>query len=408
MSGVMILGVNIRNFDVFEDAAIGLMMEDSYKYAGCPAGQQGIRLMNLNALIGRNNTGKSSFIRALSFVKRCILTDAGTASISDGRPGFSNLLMDRKSPAQFRLFFRIRDQKTGRSAFLQYEISVGMNSTGSPFILREAVLESVRSAKDEGKAEIREILVNSQDQRIVTDDKVTALGIYGRIAAGEYKEIRQLYEEISGWFFCAFSAQDSSDYYSSGNAPGAHRHLNSDGSNVGNVLEYIKSMGEDGYNSLMNDIKSRIPEMKKKRSLPVNLEGSPEKLFKYLLLLRDPKPRTTIFIETPDRDLYHDMVDVLADEMRDFTLSHPYSQIIFSTHNPYIIETMSPREIWVFSRGFNEETDEDDNVSVSCAGEDPVVTALFEEGVGMGAIWYGGHLDQGSSEYDDEGVSNAH
>ena len=103
------------------------------------------------------------------------------------------------------------------------------------------------------------------------------------------------------------------------------------------------------------------------------------------------------------------MVDVLADEMRDFTLLNPYSQIIFSTHNPYIVETMSPKEIWVFSRDYDEETEEEaEDVKISCAGSDPVVTALFEQGVGMGAIWYGGHLDQGSSEYDEEGVNNAH
>jgi hypothetical protein len=94
--------------------------------------------------------------------------------------------------------------------------------------------------------------------------------------------------------------------------------------------------------------------------------------------------------------------------MREFTFRHPYSQIIFSTHNPYIVETMSPKEIWVFSRDYNEETDEEDNVKVRCAGSDPVVMALTEQGVGMGAIWYGGHLDQGSSEYDDEGMNNAY
>ena len=131
--------------------------------------------------------------------------------------------------------------------------------------------------------------------------------------------------------------------------------------------------------------------MKKKKRLPENLSKSPDKLFLYLLLLHDRDPHSTIFIETPDKDLYHDMVDVLADEMRQFTIDHPYSQIIFSTHNPYIVETMNPKEIWVFSRDFGSE--EDDSVNIRCAGADKVVEALFKQGVGMGAIWYGGHLD---------------
>ena len=403
----MILGVNIRNFDVFEDDAIGLLIEDSAQYIGTDTADRGIRLRNLNALIGRNNTGKSAFIRALSFVKRCILTDVGKASTSDNRPGFMNLLLDKSKPAEFRLFFRIKDQETRKSDFIQYELKISATSMGSPSIDEEKVLMSVRT--EDGKTEIREIFENSADARLVSDERVTALSLLGRLN-GSDAPIKQVFDEINAWFFCAFSAEESSDYFTAGNAPGGHKHLNSEGSNMGNVLDYLKAQDPDKYEKLIDEINAKIPTLhKKKKNLPQNLQGSPEKLFKYLLLLRDPEPKSTIFIETPDRDLYHDMVDVLADDMREFTLQHPYSQIIFSTHNPYIVESMSPKEIWVFSRNFDEETDEEkDDVKIRCAGDDPVVMALFEQGVGMGAIWYGGHLDQGSSEYDEEGVNNAH
>lgn len=403
----MILGVNIRNFDVFDDDTIGLMIEDSAQYAGKSLSENGIRLRNLNALIGRNNTGKSAFIRALSFVKRCILSDVGKASTTDNRPGFMNLLIDTEKPAEFRIFFKIQDEETSDSDYLQYELKIGASETGSPVIIDEKVIASEKTG--DGKIEIREIMENSEDARMVSDERVTALSLLGRLN-GSDTPIRQIFDEIYGWFFCAFSAEESSDYFSTGNAPGAHKHLNSEGSNIGNVLDYIKSLGDDIYDRLIDDINSKIPTLhKKKKNIPQNLQGSPEKLFKYLLMLRDPEPKTTIFIETPDRDLYHDMVDVLADEMRDFTLLNPYSQIIFSTHNPYIVETMSPKEIWVFSRDYDEETEEESpDVKITCAGADPVVTALFEQGVGMGAIWYGGHLDRGSSEYDEEGVNNAH
>lgn len=401
----MILGVNIKNFDVFTDDTIGLMIEDSAQYAGAAPGERGIRMRNLNALIGRNNTGKSAFIRALSFVKRCIITDAAKASTTDHRPGFMNLLVDKQKPAFFSIFFRIMDPGTKKSDFLQYELTVGATDMGSPYIENERVLASVRG--EDGKIQIKDVFTNSSEARLVNDERITALSVLGRLN-GSDDPIKLLMDEINGWFFCAFSAEQSSDYFQSGNAPGGHKHLNSEGSNVGNVLDYIKSLGDGIYDDLMDEINSKIPTMrKKKKHLPTNLQGSPDKLFKYLLLLRDPEPKSTIFIETPDRDLYHDMVDVLADDMREFTLRHPYSQIIFSTHNPYIVETMSPKEIWVFSRD-DEEDYEKADVKITCAGSDPVVMALTEQGVGMGAIWYGGHLDQGSSEYDDEGMNNAH
>ena len=71
----MILGVNLKNFDVFTDDTIGLLIEDSAQYVGTAPGERGIRMRNLNALIGRNNTGKSAFIRALSFVYYHLLSD---------------------------------------------------------------------------------------------------------------------------------------------------------------------------------------------------------------------------------------------------------------------------------------------------------------------------------------------
>jgi predicted ATPase len=220
------------------------------------------------------------------------------------------------------------------------------------------------------------------------DEHLTALSLYGKLT--KYKIFVELLKEIRGWFFCSFSSEEQSSYFNDGGAPGGHKHLNSMGSNVGNVLEYMKMKDEAGYEKTVSEIKAKIPTMKHKKSLPEVLKESPDKLFLYLLLLRDGAPRSTIFIETPDKDLYHDMVDILADEMRSYTLKNPYCQIIFSTHNPYIIETLSPKEVWIFERSFEKDNGD---VTIRCAGDDPLVCEMFKQGVGMGAIWYAGHLD---------------
>ncbi|MBO4407759.1 MAG: hypothetical protein J5786_00625, partial [Clostridiales bacterium] len=204
-----------------------------------------------------------------------------------------------------------------------------------------------------------------------------------------------LYREISRWFFCKFSSDENDRYFTDGNAPGGHRHLNSHGTNMLNVLQYIRQTDEVYYEHIMDEINDKMPMMKKKKNLPQALTSSPDKLFLYMLLLRDRDPHSTIFIETPDKDLYHDMVDVLSDDMRDFSIKNKYCQIVFSTHNPYIVESMNPKEIWVFSRTFDKE---EGDVKISCAGEDRLVSEMFEQGVGMGAIWYGGHLDADDPE----------
>ena len=389
----MICGINIVNFDVFDNDLVGVL-------AGCESAEMNpeYRMRGLNALIGRNNTGKSSFINAMSFLKDTVTDNVADASITRGRPGFYKLLIDKESPAEFKVFFKVRNQETKESLYLQYQLKIEAGVFKSPQIAEERLCRSIMDP--DGSRRMENIMKFEDGKGVVmgqkasiNDHHMTALGVYGNIS--EYEEISLIYSEISRWFFCKFSSDEhgtaqNPNYFVDGNAPGGHKHLNSHGTNLDNVLEYLENSDPEYYAKCINDIQAQIPVMKKKKNLPEALTESPDKLFMYLLMLRDPEPKSTIFIEAPDKDLYHDMVDVLSDEMRDYTMKNHYCPIVFSTHNPYIIETLSPKEIWIFERTFEKD---DGDVSIRCAGEDPLVMEMFHQGVGMGAIWYGGHLD---------------
>ena len=396
----MILGVEIENFDVFDKDLAGILIEESIQIAKDKDQAVHNRLRNLDALVGRNSTGKTSFMGCLSFLQDVIIEGCAEASLSKGRPGFANMSPDISNPSVFRVFFKIEDSETHKPKYIQYEIGIATNIYKSPYICFEKVLTTVEDGNEiriVTMLDIREgsgtIVYSSPSEEktgevFLDDEHLTALSLYGKLT--KYKIFVELMKEIRGWFFCSFSSEEQSTYFHDGGAPGGHKHLNSTGSNVGNVLEYMKMKDEAAYEQIVSEIKSKIPTMKHKKSLPEVLKESPDKLFLYLLLLRDGAPRSTIFIETPDKDLYHDMVDILADEMRAYTLKNPYCQIIFSTHNPYIIETLSPKEVWIFERTFEKENGD---VTIRCAGDDPLVTEMFRQGVGMGAIWYAGHLD---------------
>lgn len=391
----MILGIEIENFDVFDKDKAGILIDDYLSEGGSSSDP----FRGLNALIGRNNTGKTSFMGCMAFLRDTITQGCAVASISYGRPGFANMTPDISRPSVFRIFFKLEDKKLGKPKFIQYELSIVTSRFKSPIIDSEKVIivTEVDGAKKpltildvkQGQGTIVNLEDGSSGNEIgVEDEHLTALSLYGKLTG--YRDFVLLYKEIYHWFFCSFSSEEQSSYFYEGGAPGGHKHLNSTGSNVGNVLEYIRMDNEEEYERIVNEIKDKIPAMKKKKNLPQALKESPDKLFLYLLLLRDSKPRSTIFIETPDKDLYHDMVDVLSDEMREYTMKNRYCQIIFSTHNPYIIETLSPKEIWIFERSFEKDNGD---VNIRCAGADPLVMELFHQGIGMGAIWYGGHLD---------------
>ena len=398
----MILGIELLNFDVFDDDKAGILIDDYI--ASKETGSTVNALRGLNAFIGRNNTGKTSFMGCMAFLKDTVTQGCAVASIIYGRPGFANMTPDITKPSVFKVFFKLEDKESGKAKLIQYELSIVTSKFKSPVISSEKVMLVVNDDgvikpvtildMKEGLGSIINFVDGDKKAEVgVEDEHLTALSLYGKITG--YKDFVLLYKEISHWFFCSFSSEEQSSYYYEGGAPGGHKHLNSTGSNVGNVLEYIKMENEEKYERIVGEIKDKIPAMKHKKNLPQALKESPNKLFLYLLLLRDSKPRSTIFIETPDKDLYHDMVDVLSDEMREYTMKNHYCQIMFSTHNPYIIETLSPKEIWIFERTFKKD---EGDVSIRCAGEDPLVMEMFHQGIGMGAIWYGGHLDAKSED----------
>lgn len=403
----MILGVEIENFDVFDKDLAGILIEEGVSIVKEKAsGNTSVkhnRLRNLDALVGRNNTGKTSFMGCLSFLQDVITDGCAEASITKGRPGFANMCPDISNPSVFRVFFKLEDSITHKPKFVQYEIGIRANEYKSPYICFEKAMITVGEGMEikidtileinEGKGTISfpGAAEGETGDVVIDDEHLPAISLYGKLS--RYTNFVELFREIRSWFFCSFSSEEQSSYFNDGNAPGGHKHLNSMGSNVGNVLEYMKMRDEAEYERIVSEIKANIPSMKHKKNLPEVLRESPDKLFLYLLLLRDGAPRSTIFIETPDKDLYHDMVDVLADEMRAYTLKNSYCQIIFSTHNPYIIETLSPKEVWIFERTFEKESGD---VNIRCAGDDPLVCEMFKQGVGMGAIWYAGHLDSDS------------
>lgn len=400
----MLLGVRIKNFDIFDDDSCGILLQDfleansvSKEISGRKNPLQGLfPLKNLSAFIGKNGTGKTSFFEDLYFLKHSVTKNVADASITNKRPGFSNLVMDKQNPSVFEVFFKLKDQKT--PLYISYELSVAATVHGSPYVFSEkAYLCNKREDSSyekvmilefkEGVGKVVRDIGTEAEEGELSSKHQTVLKSYGGIKA--YKLVNLIYKEIDGWFFCKFSSEEKNTYFEDGNAPGGHKHLDSTGSNVNNVLEYLRVDDIERYNEIMSFIETKSIALKRRKNLPAKLDSSPDKFLLYLLLLNEKTLHSTIFIETPDRDLYFDMVDALAEEFRDYSVNHAYNQIIFTTHNSRIVEAMPPHEIWMFKRA----DDESEEISIISAGKDPLVEAMFDEGIGMGSIWYSGHLD---------------
>lgn len=112
------------------------------------------------------------------------------------------------------------------------------------------------------------------------------------------------------------------------------------------------------------------------------------KLFAYLLMLEDPAPPPFICVEEPENGLYHRLLEILAREFRDqATRRRNAPQLFVTTHQPYFVDALSPRETWILEKGT------DGFATIRRASDDAVVESMVNEGLPLGSLWYSDYLD---------------
>ena len=83
------------------------------------------------------------------------------------------------------------------------------------------------------------------------------------------------------------------------------------------------------------------------------------------------------------------ILEVLAEEFRRHaTEKRAAPQIFVTTHQPYFVDALSPDETWVLEKqldGFS---------TIRRASNDKTVSAMVDEGLPLGSLWYSDYLDQ--------------
>ena len=112
------------------------------------------------------------------------------------------------------------------------------------------------------------------------------------------------------------------------------------------------------------------------------------KVFAYLLLLEDPTPPPFLCIEEPENGLYHKLLESLVQEFRQHaTGTKGGSQVFITTHQPYLVDALSPEEVWILSKG------NDGFSTITRASDDPLVKNLVDQELPLGGLWYSDYLD---------------
>jgi predicted ATPase len=112
------------------------------------------------------------------------------------------------------------------------------------------------------------------------------------------------------------------------------------------------------------------------------------KVFAYLLLLEDPSPPPFLCIEEPENGLYHRLLESLAHEFRQHATGKANaSQIFLTTHQPYLVDSLRPDEVWIMERA------NDGFSTIRRASDDDLVRNLVSQGLPLGGLWYSDYLD---------------
>jgi predicted ATPase len=188
---------------------------------------------------------------------------------------------------------------------------------------------------------------------------------------------------------------------------GPLERLSATGDNLANVIQYLSESHPERLDEILRTLSERVPRLEKVTAEPMpdgrlllRVKDAPFrdpflarfasdgtlKMLAYLVLLYDPDPLSLLGIEEPENYLHPRLLYGLAEECRKVSAA---TQVFVSTHSPFFVNAVRPKELWALERGGDGYT------RAVRASEMPHVTEFAEEGAQLGALWMEGHLSAG-------------
>lgn len=422
-------GIRVTNYRVLRDVTLGKLWNT----------QKVDPLTPLTAVIGKNGVGKSSLFDAFGFLADCLKLGVEAACDARGRGGFRRILSQGSvGPIEFEVYYR---QDSGARP-ITYELAIDSDRSGRPYVSSERLrqrrkgqrhgrpfsflmLSDGRGVAWKGDApgleevpgfEVDSLLAGSDPDKGGTVEESAAreevalddsrrLGIATLGALKRHPRISSFRQFVEGWYLSYFAP----DAARSLPLAGPQRHLSVHGDNLGNVVQFMERQHSARFKGVLRRIAERVPGVEKidtdrspdgRLLLRFNDKGFQEpfyaqqvsdgtlKLFAYLLMLEDPAPPPFICVEEPENGLYHRLLEVLVHEFRDqATRRRNAPQIFVTTHQPYLVDALSPKETWILEKGTGGFA------TIRRASDDAVVESMVNEGLPLGSLWYSDYLD---------------
>lgn len=398
-----ILGIAIKNYGSLRDVKMGQLYSE----------QNGKPLGNMVAIIGPSGNGKSTLADAFGFIADALTTDVETACDASNRGGYDQLVSQGSGePIHFEIYYK----ENSNSRPITYELTVGKDNVGRPYVQNERLRQRRPGNKSgrplsflnlsEGKGYAFEGAEGGQDDAgEVSGNKVDVelsdtrrLGIVTLGAMKQYSRIEKFLAFLKSWYLCYFTPDTARQVQTAAPAP----YLNRTGSNLNNVAQFMYRENPGDFRKILESIQSKIPNIKK--IAPIKMENGQMvlefwqsdfktpffstrisdgtlKLFAYYLLLHEKNPRQLVFIEEPENGLYHQYLSDLAMEMAKNVGNGYGKQFFVTTHSPFFVNALAAEDVWVLDK------DNEGFSNIKRASEYQFVSELEREGVQIGDLW---------------------
>lgn len=362
----MIEEIYLKNFRSFRDAKI--------------------RLKPFSVFIGPNGAGKSNLVSVFEFMGRAIKEDilAALSYLGDFNSVRHVQAADDEN-IEISVGYRPRgdppeDEKNiGRikPRLFTYHITISQTTEGMPKVTKEwlrakrplllregAPWYYLKVDEKVGKVANPKGEYKDREEIELKKSSPYELTLSGSRSLKEYPYVQNMYKFLANWYISRFEpgqARESMKY-------SKVSRLSSTGDNLVLFVENLIRHNIPVLGEIVEVMKGKVPGFEN-----VNVERTPDgklyltviessnkegfhlnavsdgtiRLLGIMSILRDPEPPDLICIEEPENNLHPHLLEMLVDELRS---ASEESQVIVTTHSPYLIDKCRPEEVFVIEK----------------------------------------------------------
>lgn len=364
-------------------------------------------LTPMTVLLGPNGSGKSTIFDVFNFLAECFQFGLRHAWDRRGR-GKELKTRGSSGPVVFELKYREQpgtpiityhlaiDEGTKGPEVVEEWLQWRRGSTGQPFRFLDFRRGIGKAASGDAP--------DSDDVRVDTNLRspdliaVNSLGQFN-----EHPRVAALREFITDWYVSYLSIDQTRNQPEAG----PQERLSKGGENLPNVIQYLKEQHPDRLDKIFTVLRQRIPRLERVDAEPMpdgrlllQIKDAPfeqpvlskfasdgtMKMLAYLTVLYDPEPPRFIEIEEPENFLHPRLLPELAEECR---AASEFSQLLITTHSPFLLNAMRAEEVRVLYR------DEQGFTQVIRACDIQGINEFIRAGASLGHLWMEGHFGLG-------------